>query len=83
MPFVTYILKSEVARKTYVGHTQDKEKRLKQHNRGQNIYAKRFKPWTMIYFEEFLTREDAFKREKYFKSAAGRRWMKKNLFDNQ
>ena len=36
-------------------------------------------PFEMAYFEEFATREEAIKREKYFKSAAGRRYLKKKL----
>jgi len=33
----------------------------------------------LIYKEEFATREEAIKREKYFKSAAGRRYLKNKL----
>jgi len=35
--------------------------------------------WKIIYFESFETLEDAIKREKYFKTAAGRRFLKKVL----
>ena len=36
-------------------------------------------PFRLAYFEEFQTREEAVKREKYFKSAAGRRFLKTKL----
>ncbi len=38
-----------------------------------------FCPWEIIHAEIFETRIEARKREKYFKSAAGRRWRKLNL----
>jgi len=36
-------------------------------------------PFKLVYFEEFITRNEAIKREKYFKSAAGRRFLKKAM----
>jgi putative endonuclease len=36
-----------------------------------------YAPFQIVYFEEFPTREQAIKREKYFKSSAGRRFLKK------
>jgi len=34
-------------------------------------------PFELIYKESFTTREDAVAREKYFKTSAGRRFLKK------
>jgi putative endonuclease len=36
-------------------------------------------PFAMVYFETFETREEAIMREKYFKTAAGRRFLKSKL----
>jgi len=80
MLYNTYILKSTVAKKTYVGHTINLEKRLIEHNSEKTTFSKRYKPWIIIYSKKFTDEETAIKKEKYFKSAAGRRWMKKNLF---
>jgi len=33
----------------------------------------------IVYFEEFETREEAIKREKYFKTAAGRKFLKNKI----
>lgn len=33
-------------------------------------------PWILVYFEKFDTQKDAITREKYLKSAAGRRFLK-------
>jgi putative endonuclease len=80
--FYTYILLSEVANKTYTGHTDNLEKRLNEHNNGKGTFSRRYKPWKIIYSEKFSYEIESIKREKYFKTAAGRRWMKKNIFNN-
>jgi putative endonuclease len=62
----------------YKGHCGDLTERLKQHNHGHTKSTKPFIPWELVYFEEFDYRVDAVKREKYFKTAAGRRFLKTN-----
>ncbi len=79
MPFYTYVLFSESHKRFYKGHCEDLELRLKQHNEGHTKSTKPFKPWKIVYYEVFETREEAITREKYFKTAAGRRFLKKNL----
>ncbi|KPJ55446.1 hypothetical protein AMJ49_07155 [Parcubacteria bacterium DG_74_2] len=80
--FVVYTLKSKVARKSYVGLTNNIERRLKEHNSGKHFYTKRHLPWVIIYKEEFDSFEKARKREKFLKSTTGRRFLKK-LFNNK
>ena len=63
----------------YKGHCQNIEERLTQHNSGMTISIKKYIPFKVVYFEEFESREEAIKREKYFKSAAGRRFLKTKL----
>lgn len=53
--------------------------RLKQHNDGMTESIKNNAPFEIIYFDEFTTREETIKREKYFKSAAGRRFLNKKM----
>lgn len=79
--FYTYILLSQVSNKTYAGRTDNLEKRLKEHSDGKETFSRRHRPWKVLYSERFLSEVESAKREKYFKSAAGRRWMKKNLFN--
>jgi len=75
--FYTYILKSKIQLKYYTGHTDNLERRLSEHNRGKNNYSSKFMPWQIVYKEKFETEIESIKREKYFKSAAGRRCLKK------
>jgi len=80
MKYTTYILLSNDGRKTYVGHTDNLERRLLEHNRGKSLFSRRYVPWFILYQEDFMTEQESIKREKYFKTHAGRNWMKKNLF---
>ena len=77
--FYTYILKSLKQRKFYTGQTDNLEKRLLEHNSGKSLYSRRYMPWECVYFEQFESKEEAVKKERYFKSAAGRRWLKKYI----
>jgi putative endonuclease len=72
-----YILKSKFDGSLYKGQTENLENRLIQHNSGKTISTSAKRPWEFAYIEEFNTRDEALKREKYFKSAAGRRFIKK------
>jgi len=75
--YYVYVLESIKHDKRYIGCTGDIEKRLAQHNGKAVISTKRFSPWTVIYQEKYGIRGDAFKREKYLKSHAGREYLKK------
>jgi len=52
---------------------------LQEHNAGFTISIKPYIPFKIVYFEAFDLREESIKREKYFKSAAGRRYLKTKL----
>ena len=60
----------------YKGHCEDLEGRLKQHNSGMTESIRPYIPFMLVYHEEFNTREEAIARERYFKAAAGRRYLK-------
>ena len=76
MKYFVYILKSLEFDKTYVGISNDPDRRLIEHNAGKSIYTRKFKPWTIVYKEEINNRKLAREKEKYFKSAAGRKRIK-------
>jgi putative endonuclease len=77
MKITVYVLKCETSKKNYTGMTENVEARLKEHNAGKSKFTSGFGPWKIIYAEECPDREAARKREKYLKSAAGRRFIKK------
>ncbi|MGN6530420.1 MAG: GIY-YIG nuclease family protein [Ginsengibacter sp.] len=74
--FYAYVIKSIAFDYYYKGYCEGLEIRLKQHNSGMTISIKPYLPFKIVYFEKFATKEEAIKREKYFKSAAGRRLLK-------
>jgi putative endonuclease len=75
--FYAYVLKSIQQDYFYKGHCENLEKRLAEHNAGLTKSIRAFIPFRIVYYEEFESRQDAIRREKYFKSAAGRRYLKK------
>ena len=77
--FYAYVLRSDLDGTLYKGHTQNLDIRLLEHNSGKSKYTKTKLPWKIVYFEENESRNEAIKREKYFKSAAGRRFISKIL----
>ncbi len=78
-----YVLFSKAFNRIYVGLTINMEKRLHEHNTGQNKSTKAYVPWVKVYHEDFSTRAEARKREKYLKSYRGRTWIRKYLIENK
>lgn len=59
----TYIVKCSDG-SLYTGWTTDIEKRIEAHNSGNGAkYTKSRRPVTLVYYEEFATKEEAMKRE--------------------
>ena len=79
--FYAYVIKSLGFDFYYKGHCEHLENRLYEHNIGMTESNKKYRPFVIVYSEGFETRAEAIKREKYFKSAAGRRFLKKILGD--
>jgi len=77
--YYAYVLKSKDHEYFYKGHCNDLQKRLQQHNSGLTKSIKPYIPFSIYYFEEFETEMEAIAREKYFKSSAGRRFLKNKL----
>jgi putative endonuclease len=75
--YYIYILRSKKDGSFYKGFTNDLSRRLHEHNSGKSQFTSSKIPWELIYWEEFNTKAEAIYREKYLKSAAGRRYIKK------
>ncbi|MEX2596602.1 MAG: GIY-YIG nuclease family protein [Salibacteraceae bacterium] len=79
MSYTVYVIRNSLTGKLYKGQTEHLEKRLTEHNQGHTKTTRGEGIWSVVYSEVFETRQEALKREKYFKSAAGRRFLKKVL----
>ena len=75
--FIVYGLHSEKHNKIYIGFTSDLEARLLSHNQlSTKGYTIKYRPWKVIYTEEFLDKVSAMKREKELKSSNGRAFIR-------
>ena len=75
----TYLLRSKNSGRWYTGCTNDLRKRFKQHNDGLVSSTKGRGPFSIIYYEACLSKDDAFARERYLKSGMGKRYLKNRL----
>ncbi len=80
MKYTVYVLSSLSTPKSYVGYTDNLDRRLGEHNSGKNNYTQKYKPWKVVHTESFKSMEEAVGREKYLKSASGRKLVLKKLF---
>src|SRR5438105_5501487 len=81
MPRYCYIhvLLSLADHQFYVGLTRDLRARLHSHNKGLIASTKRRIPFQLVYWEGCLNDSDAAQREKYLKTAWGKRSIKTRL----
>lgn len=82
--FYIYILYSKRSDKYYVGHTNDPERRLSEHNLIEgNKYTAKYRPWSLVSrFPVSENRSNAITIEKYIKSRKSRNLIRK-LIDNE
>jgi putative endonuclease len=74
-----YVLRSSIDRQFYVGLTNNVRARLEMHNAGLVVSTSARRPFALVYWEGCLDRSDAAQREKYLKSAWGKRYLKTRL----
>jgi putative endonuclease len=79
--FYVYVLRSEKDGNLYTGYTSDLRERLRLHSSGQVAATRSRRPVILIYYEACRTQTDATSREKYLKSALGKRYLKNRLRD--
>lgn len=75
-----YILENRGDKGWYIGATSNLKKRLIEHQQGHGSRTTGLKSgWKLIYYEGYINKQDAFGREKFLKSGAGRRFLKKQM----
>ncbi len=77
--YYTYVLRSILDKKLYVGCTADLKKRIEMHNKGLVEATKHRKPFVLMYYEACLDKQRAFDRESYFKTGFGRRYLSNRI----
>ncbi len=69
--YYVYVLVNEEGKK-YIGFTSDLRRRLKEHNSKGNRYTSKHGKWKLVYYEAYLSKSDALKREKRLKDGRAR-----------
>ncbi|MGR6087186.1 MAG: GIY-YIG nuclease family protein [Arcticibacter sp.] len=76
--FWTYAIFSEKSNKIYVGHTNDLQRRINEHNGLTEFkyWTTSYRPWKLFYSISCETRSQAMAEEKWLKSGVGRRMLR-------
>jgi len=75
--YYVYVLRSP--KQFYVGSTNDLKRRLAEHQSNKVFSTKNRGPWHLVYYEASESEKDARLREKYLKTAWGKRYIKNRL----
>ncbi len=67
-----YILKSIERNWIYTGSTADLKRRFSEHSSGNVRSTKLYRPLKLVFYEAFLTKADAIRRETYLKTSKGK-----------
>ena len=66
--WVVYLLKQNTSGELYIGVTSDLQRRLQEHNSGNQTATHRVNgKWLLVYAEAYRSKIDAFKREQMLK----------------
>jgi len=68
MKYYVYILHSQSLQKYYYGYTSNLDQRLAQHARSKKGFTAKGKPWVLVGYSCFKTKQEAHKFELYLKN---------------
>lgn len=77
--YYTYVLRSELDSKLYIGYSEDLKHRVAEHNKGLVRATKGRRPMSLIYYEACQSKKEAQEREKQLKTGYGRAYLKRRL----
>ena len=72
--YFLYILRSEKLEKYYIGISQNPELRLQYHNTIEKGFTSRYRPWKLVFKQEFESRNVAQQKENMIK-----KWKSKEM----
>jgi putative endonuclease len=77
--FCVYVLRDSANGKHYIGYTRNLKRRLREHIAGKTKSLRSAKNLQLVLKEEYLTKEEAYRRERQIKSYKGGNAFKKLL----
>ncbi|MFA5986874.1 MAG: GIY-YIG nuclease family protein [Parcubacteria group bacterium] len=79
MAYYVYVISSNTKSYIYVGITNNIQRRMEEHNCGQNKTTRPYAPFNTVLTEKYNDRPTARLREKFLKSGCGKEWIKRNI----
>mgnify|MGYP005876309443 FL=1 len=67
-PHWLYILSSQTKHTYYIGSSEEPDRRLTYHNNESKGYTKRYRPWKIVYRQEFANKSQALRAERKVKN---------------
>ena len=81
--YTVYVLYSKGFNKIYIGYTADMNSRIISHNElSKKGWTIKYRPWEIVYTEEYFNKSDAMKREQELKTYQGRKFIRNYLENN-
>jgi putative endonuclease len=77
--YFVYVLQSLRDKRLYTGMTGDVSARCKDHSDGRVESTRNRRPLRLIYYEAYVMKQDAQKREAFLKTSDGKRLLRKQL----
>ena len=77
--FYVYVLQSKRDSFLYIGSTNNIKSRILRHSEGLVISTRHRRPLNLIFYEAYLMKSDAIRREHYFKTTKGKTTLKMML----
>jgi putative endonuclease len=79
--FYVYLLRSKSKPSaTYIGLTEDLRARMESHNSGTNGYTSKNRPWNLVTYLAFSSRQRAAEFERYLKHGSGHAFARRHLW---
>ncbi len=77
--YYVYVLQSIKDGEFYVGYSHNIQGRVEEHNKGKVPSTRLRLPMKLVYWEGCINQQDATQREKYLKTAWGKRYIKNRI----
>ncbi|TSC97116.1 MAG: putative endonuclease [Candidatus Berkelbacteria bacterium Licking1014_2] len=78
--YYVYVLEC-LDRSLYIGYSTNLKNRIESHNKGYNFSTKNKLPIKLIFYEAYLSKDDAKRREQYLKTTKGKTTLRTMLKD--
>lgn len=82
LQYCVYVLLSLKDKNFYFGYTTNLHNRLTSHMTGNSKATEPRRPFVLIFCEYYLSKYDATRREKYFKTTVGKKTLRLMLFES-